>query len=226
MKLRLLSLLCFSGLLLSAGLSAQTPSKPATSSSPLASAQAAEQPLWQSLSAKEQAALRPLAANWDGMAAAQKRKWLTVAKDFEKLPAPQQAKMHDRMTQWVALSPQQRAQARFNFAQNRDLTDGLTPEQRKVQWEAYQQLSPEERRKLAASAPSASLAGAAPAAKPQPLLRKEAPPQFGTAKVLNRAQHLPAAPAAGKRIAVAPHVAEQGILLDGKPSALAPEKTP
>jgi hypothetical protein len=96
-----------------------------------------------------------------------------------------------------------------------ELTDGLTPEQRKAQWQAYQQLSPEERRKLAESAPKASIAGAAPAAKPQPVLKKEAKPEFGTGKVLAKAQAAPHSPAPGKKIAVAPHVVQQGQILPG-----------
>jgi Protein of unknown function (DUF3106) len=181
---------------------------------------AAKKPLWKDLSPAEQTALRPLAANWDAMGIGQKRKWQSVAKDFDKLPAPQQAKMHTRMTEWIALSPQQRADARINFAENRQLTDGLTPEQRKVQWQAYQQLSPEEKRKLAESASKASVAGAAPAAKPQPVLKKEPAPEFGTAKVLANAKAANA-PAPGKKIAVAPHVANQGSILPGNTSETA-----
>jgi Protein of unknown function (DUF3106) len=174
------------------------------------------QPLWKELTAAEQTALRPLAANWDSMGIGQKRKWQTVAKDFDKLPAAQQTKMHARMAEWTALSSQQRAAARINFAQNRELTDGLTPEQRKVQWEAYQQLSPEEKRKLAESAPKAVATGAAPAARPQPVLKKDPRPEFGTAKVLAKAKSQSNAPAAGKKIAVAPHVAEHGSILRGE----------
>lgn len=175
----------------------------------------ANKPLWSDLSPAEQTALRPLAANWDAMGIGQKRKWQNVAMDFDKLPAAQQTKMHTRMTEWTALSPKQRADARINFAENRQLTDGLTPEQRKAQWQAYQQLSPEEKRKLAESAPKASIAGAAQAAKPQPVLKKEPAPQFGTAKVLANAKAAPSAPNAGKKIAVAPHVASQGSILPG-----------
>ncbi len=176
------------------------------------------QPLWKELSAKEQIALRPLVATWDGMVVGQKNKWLSVANDFDKLPAPQQAKMHARMTEWTALSPQQRASARMNFAQNRELTDGLTPEQRKVQWDAYQQLSPAEKRKLADSAPKANPAAAVFAAKPQPVLRKEPSPEFGTGKVLTRAQTAPNAQAPGHKIAVPRHVASQGLILPGNPA--------
>ncbi len=197
---------------------AQTPITSAPALAPSVaktSNEATGKPTWKELSAAEQIALRPLAANWDNMAIGQKRKWQSVAKDFEKLPAAQQTKMHARMTEWTALSPKQRADARINFAQNRELTDGLTPEQRKVQWQAYQQLSPEEKRKLAENAPKASIAGAAPAARPQPVLRKDPSPEFGTGKILSKAQQAPLAPAPGKRISVAPHVASQGSVLPG-----------
>ncbi|TAG25862.1 MAG: DUF3106 domain-containing protein [Burkholderiales bacterium] len=192
-------------------------SEPAKATVAKPAAAAAKKPLWKELSPAEQTALRPLAANWDAMGIGQKRKWQSVAKDFDKLPTTQQAKMHTRMTEWIALSPQQRAEARINFAENRQLTDGLTPEQRKVQWQAYQQLSPEEKRKLADSASKATLAGAAPAAKPQPVLKKEPAPEFGTGKVLANAKAANT-PAPGKKIAVAPHVANQGSVLPGSAS--------
>jgi hypothetical protein len=195
------------------------PSAPALTAAAPAKDAPSSQPLWKDLSPTEQASLRPLAANWDTMGIGQKRKWQSVAKDFDKLPAPQQAKMHARMTEWTALSPQQRANARQNFAQHRELTDGLTPEQRKAQWQAYQQLSPEEKTKLAENAPNASIAGAAPAVKPQPVLRKEPSPQFGTAKVLANAKAAPNVPAPGKKIAVASHVTQQGQILPGKTTA-------
>lgn len=181
----------------------------------------ANKPLWKDLSAAEQTALRPLAVNWDAMGVGQKRKWQSVAKDFDKLPRAQQAKMHTRMNEWITLSPQQRAEARINFAENRQLTDGLTPEQRKVQWQAYQQLSPDDRRKLAESAPKTSVAGAAPAAKPQPVLKKEPAPEFGTGKVLGQAQAASSVPAPGKKITVAPHVANLGSILPGTASEAA-----
>lgn len=200
---------------------AQEPRMPARISAPAAAQvepvtrEASSKPLWKDLSPAEHTALRPLAANWDAMGSGQKRKWQSVAKDFDKLSGPQQSKMHTRMREWANLSPKQRADARINFAENRQLTDGLTPEQRKVQWQAYQQLSPEEKRRLAESAPKVSVVGAAPAAKPQPVLKKEPAPKFGTAKVLGKAQSALNAPAPGKKIAVAPHVALQGSVLPG-----------
>ncbi len=185
-------------------------SNPVAQSAPVAPT---SQPFWAELSPKQQAALKPLAANWEGMSVAQKRKWLSVSKDFEKLQPADQAKLHARMTDWSALSTQQRGAARQNFAQHRELTDGLTPEQRKAQWQAYQQLSPEEKRKLAENAQRPSITGAALAAKPQPVLRKEPPPQFGTAKVLAKSQN---SPSGTGKIAIAPYVQQQGAILPGQ----------
>jgi hypothetical protein len=214
---RLFLLIGVAGLVAGSYCLAQTtaPAAPALAATAPNKAAPSSQPLWKDLSPSEQTALRPLAANWDSMGLGQKRKWQSVAKDFDKLPPDQRTKMHARMTDWTALSTQQRADARQNFAQNRELTDGLTPEQRKVQWQAYQQLSPEEKRKLAESAPKASIAGAAPAAKPQPVLKKEPAPEFGTAKVLAKAKASQSAPAPGKKITVASHVAGQGQILPG-----------
>ena len=50
----------------------------------------------------------------------------------------EQAKLHSRMTEWAALSPQQRTQARLNFAE----TKQLSPDDKKAKWEAYQALPP------------------------------------------------------------------------------------
>lgn len=208
----------------SVALSQTIVSSESTKTSATAKPALANKPLWKELSPAEQTALRPLSANWDSMGIGQKRKWQSVAKDFDKLAAPAQATMHTRMTEWTALSPKQRADARINFAENRQLTDGLTSEQRKVQWQAYQQLSPEEKRKLADSAPKASIAGAAPAAKPQPVLKKEAAPEFGTGKVLAKAKTAPATPAPGKKITVASHLSDFGQILPGNSATETPEK--
>ena len=52
------------------------------------------------------------------------------------------------MTDWAALSVQQRTEARMNFAQ----TKKLSPGEKTANWQAYQALSPEEKQKLAANA--------------------------------------------------------------------------
>ena len=103
-------------------------------------------PTWTELTPPQRQALQPLAAQWTTISEAQKRKWLALSQNYPKLPAAEQAKLHSRMTEWVALSPQDRSAARLNFA----ATQQLTPDDKKAKWEAYQALSDEEKRKLAA----------------------------------------------------------------------------
>lgn len=120
-------------------------------------------PAWQDLTPVQQQSLKPLAANWTTLGASQKRKWLAVAINYPGLAPQEQAKLHSRMTEWVSLSQQQRDQARLNFAHSKQ----LTPSQKEATWKAYQELSPEEKQKLATAAVPRT-AGAAAAAKPVP----------------------------------------------------------
>jgi hypothetical protein len=126
-------------------------------------------PAWRDLSTAQQQALNPLASTWDGLSENHKRKWLALSRNHAKLSPADQAVQHSRMKEWATLSQQQRAQARFNFAEVKQ----LPADERKAKWEAYQALSPEEKRKLAERAP-AKPPGVAPTIKPVPA-RKLAP---------------------------------------------------
>ena len=118
-------------------------------------------PGWMELTAAQKLALRPLAERWSFLSELQKRRWLVLAQSFASLPAPEQAKLHERMTEWANLSAQQRNQARLNFA----TANKLAPDNKRAQWEAYQALSDSERRALAArGAPKPT--GAATALRP------------------------------------------------------------
>lgn len=149
--------LTLAGILSVTGASAQTggtaagvPSPwPATSAKPT-------RPGWKELTLEQKQALQPLASHWETLPEDRKRKWLALSKNYLTMPPAEQAKLHSRMRDWVLLSQQQRTQARLNFAE----TKQLTPEQKSSQWQAYQQLSAEEKRRLAARAP-AKPAGAA-----------------------------------------------------------------
>lgn len=124
-------------------------------------------PLWSELTPGQQRALLPLASDWNGISEAQKRKWLEISNNYRTLTPAKKAKLTSRMKEWVALSPQQRAQARLNFGKTKELSRQLTPEEKKAKWNAYQALSPEEKKKLAAKA-SRKPSGAATAIKPVP----------------------------------------------------------
>lgn len=144
--------------------SAPNQGKPAPvvkSASPAALLKAEAKPKWQELTPMQQQSLKPLAANWATIGEAQKRKWLALSNNYAALPPAEQAKLHSRMTDWVALSAQQRVEARLNFAE----TKKLTPNEKAATWQAYQALSPEEKQKLAAKA-APKPTGAAAAVKP------------------------------------------------------------
>lgn len=127
--------------------------------------QAFSGPAWVELSAAQREVLAPLASAWPSLSESHKRKWLEMARGYRALPPEEQVKMQGRMKEWVALSPQQRTQARLNFAKTKELSKELTAEEKKAKWEAYQSLSTEEKRKLADKAPARPV-GAAPASKP------------------------------------------------------------
>ncbi|WP_077594550.1 DUF3106 domain-containing protein [Polaromonas sp. A23] len=151
---------------------AQTPpTKPApvpatqASASKVVVAQSVSGPAWTELTPVERNILQPLAASWNGLSQGHKRKWLQMTKSYPTLSTEEQVKMQGRMKEWVALSPQQRTLARLNFAKTKELSKELTAEEKKAKWQAYQALSEEEKRKLAAKAPAKPV-GAAATAKP------------------------------------------------------------
>ncbi|MBS0426594.1 MAG: DUF3106 domain-containing protein [Proteobacteria bacterium] len=116
-------------------------------------------PVWTDLTAAQQAALRPLAQHWNGLSEAHKRKWLVLSRNYNKLSADEQVTLHGRMAEWASLSARDRARARLNFAEVKRLAPA---DERKAMWEAYQALSEEERRKLAASAAAVPTTAALP----------------------------------------------------------------
>lgn len=132
-------------------------------------------PAWSALTSVQQQTLKPLAESWNTISAAQKRKWLEISRNYPSLPPEGQAVMRSRMSEWAALSPQQRAQARLNFAKTKELSRELTAEEKKEKWAAYQALSAEERQKLAARA-SPKTPGAATAVKPVAPQKLAVPP--------------------------------------------------
>lgn len=132
--------------------------------------------LWQNLSYSQKKALAPLAPHWAQISPAQKNKWLAMSNNFDNLSPQEQATLHNRMADWASLSPQQRAQARLSFNE----TKTLAADQKKSQWEAYQALSQDDRKKLAAQQ-TTKIQGAATASQPVspqkviPLLGKSPP---------------------------------------------------
>ncbi len=138
-------------------------------------------PLWSDLTEAQQQALAPLSEQWPTMNEPHKRKWLALSQNFSQLSADGQVTLQSRMLEWAALSPQKRAAARLNFAG----VQQLPQDDKKAKWEAYQALSPEAKRKLAAQQPQA-VTGAAPVAKPVAASKLVLPPAATANKPLPR----------------------------------------
>jgi hypothetical protein len=105
-------------------------------------------PQWKELPQTHQEVLKPLEPEWDRMPGSRKKKWLTMADKYSAMTPEQQARMQERMGAWATLTPDQRRIARENYARARK----LQPDQRSAEWQQYQQLSEEERQKLAEQA--------------------------------------------------------------------------
>jgi hypothetical protein len=118
---------------------------------------------WKDLTPAQQQALKPLAEHWASLGVERRRKWLEISKNYPSWSPAEQAKLHGRMREWVLLSQDQRNQARLNFAE----TKALSPKEKAAEWEAYQSLSPEEKKKLAGK-PASRPAGVAVIKTPSP----------------------------------------------------------
>lgn len=110
-----------------------------------------DKPLWEQLSSAQQVALAPLEPEWNQMEGARKRKWIEVSARFASLSAAEQQRVHERMRQWMKLTPEQRELARENFSRSNRVTQGS----KAADWENYKQLSEAQRRQLARTQPAA-----------------------------------------------------------------------
>ena len=160
-------------------------------------------PTWTTLTPAQQAALAPLSGTWRSLGEAHKRKWIALSENFFIMQPAEQALLHSRMTEWAALSPQQRTLARLNYAE----AQKVAPTDKRAKWEAYQALPPEEKSKLAAGA------AAKPAPPPTAAAVKPVPPQK-LAKIPKSKKQDDAA-----KIAVVPGQVDHNTLL---PQPLAP----
>lgn len=106
-----------------------------------------DKPLWRNLSPAQRTALAPLQAEWDQLEGMRKRRWLELSERFSSMSPLEQQRVHERMRQWMKLTPQQRNLARENFNKARNLAPG----EKIATWESYKQLPAEQKRKLAKS---------------------------------------------------------------------------
>lgn len=102
---------------------------------------------WARLSDAQRAALAPFAPEWDQFSSERRRKWLRIAARYPKMSADAQKRLQARMTEWVRMTPEQRRVARENYQVSKE----LPAQARQRAWKDYQQLSPEQKARLAAS---------------------------------------------------------------------------
>jgi hypothetical protein len=115
-------------------------------------------PKFASLSADEQAALKPLEKDWSGISTERKQKWRVIAARFPKMSVEERGRIQTRMAEWAQMSPEQRGKVRLQFQE----ATKSSPQNRQAQWEAYQALPADQKRDLASKAASVPASGAAP----------------------------------------------------------------
>jgi len=118
---------------------------------------------WSLLTSAQQQALQPLAKSWGSLSQGQQRKWLEISRNYPSLSATDKSKMHSRMSEWAALSPRARAEARLNFATTNELSKELSPQEKQAKWQTYQSLSAEEKQKLSQAGVRPPVGAALPA---------------------------------------------------------------
>lgn len=121
-------------------------------------------PTWSSLTAIQRRQLEPLYAEWAGIDASRKQKWLDVAARMPNMSQDEQARVRIRMAEWARMSPAERGRARLQFQEARQLAPG----DRQERWESYQSLPADQRQAFARKAQPATTktAGASTAAAP------------------------------------------------------------
>jgi len=100
---------------------------------------------WSSLSSPQKETLSTLQEDWSTLSVEQRSKWVQLANRYEKLPEADRERLKSRMSDWAKLSPTDRRVARANFIKSLDIPNDKKSEA----WEAYQQLTPEEKKQLA-----------------------------------------------------------------------------
>jgi hypothetical protein len=128
--------------------------------------------LWSELTPLQQQALAPLAGEWDQLDAFRKGKWLAIGNKYHSMKPDEQNRVQERMREWIKLTPEQRKMARESFARAKKLDST----QKNEQWQQYQQLPEEQKKKLAEDATAKKKVATLPSAASQAKNEKPVPP--------------------------------------------------
>jgi hypothetical protein len=176
-----------------------------------ATASAEAGPRWSELTPAQRTALKPLERDWATIDAERKQKWIEVAGRMPGMPPPERERVQARMTEWARLSPQERGKARLAYQQAKQ----VAPQDRQQRWEAYQTLSPEQKRQLQARAVPAPPPNGSRAA-PVPRGERNDHPQLKSNIVPNPAYAAPPKPIGPTVVQAQPGVSTQ--LISKRPS--------
>ena len=129
-------------------------------------------PTWNELTPAQQQALAPLASEWNKMESGRKEKWLVISNKFASMSPAQQSRLQERMREWIKLTPTQRRAIRESYARAKK----LDAEKKSAQWQQYQQLPDEQKKKLAERKPPKHVASI-PTAHPKAPSKTPLPPE-------------------------------------------------
>lgn len=103
---------------------------------------------WDHLAPDQRQVLLPLRDVWPTLDAAQQERWQLLAARLRDKSAADQRRMSARIRAWASLTPGRRAQARLDFLQG---ATRYGSKRRIERWAAYQQLSPDQRHRVASA---------------------------------------------------------------------------
>ena len=143
-----------------------TATAPVTPSAPGLTKSAESKPLWTELTPLQQQILEPLAHQWSKWDSNHKSKWITISNKYQSMNPEQQKRLQDNIRDWANMTPEQHRLARESYARAKK----LNTEQKTTQWQQYQQLSEEQKQKLAADAATKKRVANVPALQTRPKL--------------------------------------------------------
>ena len=100
---------------------------------------------WSQLNDDQRLVLAPLEEDWSSLNQARQKKWLEVANRYPQMSDSERSNLKSRMTEWAGLSTKERQSARDNYLR----TLKFSAEKKAAAWESYQQLSDEDKKRLA-----------------------------------------------------------------------------
>ncbi len=95
-------------------------------------------PEWSELKPAQQQVLAPLKEHWAELDTTRRQKWVKVANSYPKMKPDEQARLQERMRDWIKLSSEERRAAREKYLAIKKLPPAKR-EDVKQQWQQYQQ---------------------------------------------------------------------------------------